>query len=425
MSMDTQLCRLREMLASVLATNTFYRRKLMNAGITRSSDVQTLRDYGRLPFTTKEELSADQVLHPPYGTNLTFPLERYTCVHRTSGTTGSPLRWLDTSESWRWWGKCWRSVYAAAGVTSADRLLPAFSFGPFIGFWSAYQGAQQLGALTIANGGFTSEQRIRAILSNDVTVLICTPTYALRLAEVAAQSGINLREESSVRVTLHAGEPGASLPATKQRIERCWGARAYDHAGATEVGAWGVMCEPQAGVHLNEDEFICEVLDPKTGTPSAAGELVITNLGRIGMPVIRYKTGDYVNLKSVPCACGRKSRVLEGGVIGRLDDVLIIRGLNVYPATIENIILKFSEIREFAVRVYSTETFDEIEIQVESTAPNPIATVNSVTEAIRDALGLRAVVKSVPLGTLPRYELKARRFIDQRKRVGAPAIQPM
>lgn len=415
MDTHTQLHRLREMLASVLETNLFYQRKLTSAGITHPNDVQTLNDYRRLPFTTKEELSADQVLHPPYGTNLTFPLERYTCLHRTSGTTGAPLRWLDTAESWDWWGKCWREIYHAAGVTSADRLMPAFSFGPFIGFWSAYHGAQQLGALTIANGGFTSEQRIRAILSNDVTVLICTPTYALRLAEVAAQEGINLSEESSVRMTIHAGEPGASLPATKQRIENAWGAKAYDHAGATEVGAWGVMCEPQAGVHLNENEFICEVLDTETGNPADAGELVITNLGRIGMPVIRYRTGDYVKLKSASCECGRESRVLDGGVTGRLDDALIIRGLNVYPATIENIILKFPEVQEFAVRAYSTETLDELEIQVESTNPDPTDTVAAITTTIRDILGLRAAVKSVPLGTLPRYELKSKRFTDQRK----------
>lgn len=415
MDTHTQFHRLREMLAPVLETNTFYQQKLTKAGITRPNDVQTLADYRQMPFTTKAELSVDQVSHPPYGTNLTFPLEKYTCLHRTSGTTGEPLRWLDTTESWDWWGKCWREIYDAAGVTSADRLMLAFSFGPFIGFWSAYRGAQQLGALTIANGGFTSEQRIRAILSNEVTVLICTPTYALRLAEVAVAEGVDLREESSVRVTIHAGEPGASLPATKQRIEDAWGARAYDHAGATEVGAWGVMCEPQAGVHLNENEFICEVLDPETGDPAGAGELVITNLGRIGMPVIRYRTGDYVKLRSAPCECGRKSRVLAGGVTGRLDDAIIIRGLNVYPATIENIILKFPEVREFTVRAYSTETFDELEIQVESTNPNPMDTVTAVTAAIRDVLGLRAVVKSVPLGTLPRYELKSKRFTDQRK----------
>jgi len=414
MDTKTQLYRLREMLASVLETNAFYRQKLIEAGITDSNDVQTLTDYQQLPFTTKEELSADQVSHPPYGTNLTFPLEQYTCLHRTSGTTGSPLRWLDTAESWDWWGKCWGEIYRGAGVTSADRLMIAFSFGPFIGFWSAYHGAQQLGALTIPNGGMTSEQRIRAILSNDITVLIATPTYALRLAEVAEQDGINLSEASSVRVTLHAGEPGASLPATKERIETRWGARAYDHAGATEVGAWGVMCEPQAGIHLNEDEFICEVLDTETGDPADEGELVITNLGRVGMPVIRYRTGDYVKRKSGRCECGRENLVLDGGVIGRIDNALIIRGLNVYPATLENIILKFPEIQEFAGRVYGTDTLDELEIQIESTNPNRADTAPAVAAAIRDELGLRAIVKTVPLGTLPRYELKSNRFTDER-----------
>ncbi len=414
MDTNAQLHRFREMLAPVLETNAFYRQKLTAAGITHPNDVQTLTDYQQLPFTTKEELSADQVSHPPYGTNLTFPLEQYTCLHRTSGTTGAPLRWLDTAESWDWWGKCWGEVYRGAGVTSADRLMIAFSFGPFIGFWSAYHGAQQLGALIIPNGGMTSEQRIRTILSNDITVLIATPTYALRLVEVAEQDGINLSEESSVRVTIHAGEPGASLPATKQRIETGWGARAYDHTGATEVGAWGFMCEQQAGIHLNEDEFICEVLDPETGTPANEGELVITNLGRVGMPVIRYRTGDYVKLKSGRYEGGRESRVLDGGVIGRLDDALIIRGLNVYPATLENIILKFSDVQEFAGRAYSTETLDELEIQIESTNPNPNTTATAVAAAIQDDLGLRVTVKTVPLGTLPRYELKSRRFRDER-----------
>lgn len=410
----TQLQRLREGLAPILETNTFYKKKLTEAGITHPSDIQTLSDYQQLPFTTKDELSTDQVTHPPYGTNLTFPLAEYTCIHQTSGTTGAPLRWLDTRESWDWWGKCWRDIYSAAGVTSEDKMLIAFSFGPFIGFWSAYHGAQQLGALSIANGGLTSEQRIRAILSNDVTVVICTPTYALRLAEVAEQEGVDLSKNSNVRVTIHAGEPGASLPATKQRIEDRWGARAYDHPGATEVGAWGVMCRPQAGVHLNEDEFICEVLDLNTGNPSDEGELVITNLGRIGMPVIRYRTGDYVKLKSEPCQCGSQHRILEGGVIGRIDNAIIIRGLNVYPATIENIILKFPDVSEFAVRTYRTATLDELEIQIESTNSNPTETATAVGSAIRDALGLRTIVKTVPIGTLPRFELKSKRFTDER-----------
>ena len=411
---DKQLYRLRDMLIPVWKSNDFYKKKLGDSGFSNPDDIQTISDYQNLPFTTKDELSADQVSHPPYGTNLTFPQQQYTCIHQTSGTTGSPIRWLDTRESWDWWGKCWRDIYIAAEVSSTDRLMIAFSFGPFIGFWSAYHGAQQLGAFTIANGGMTSDQRIRAILTNDVTVVICTPTYALRLAEVAKQDGVDLSTKSKVRVTIHAGEPGASLQSTKQRIEDSWGAKAYDHVGATEVGAWGVMCITQNGVHLNEDEFICEVIDPESGTHADEGELVITNLGRVGMPVIRYRTGDFVRLKTEQCSCGSEHRLLDGGVVGRLDNAIIVRGLNVYPATIENIILKVKDVSEFAVRAYSGDTFDELEIQIETTNPISDETVSEVTTAIRDELGLRTIVKTVPNGTLPRYELKSKRFTDER-----------
>ncbi|MCG9126094.1 phenylacetate--CoA ligase family protein [Candidatus Poribacteria bacterium] len=412
---DIQLNRLREMLIPVWKSNDFYKEKLRDTGFSNPEEIQTLSDYQNLPFTTKDELSTDQVAHPPYGTNLTFPQEKYTCIHQTSGTTGSPIRWLDTRESWDWWGKCWRDIYSAAEVTSADRLMIAFSFGPFIGFWSAYHGAQQLGAFTIANGGMTSDQRIRAILTNDVTVVISTPTYALRLAEVAKKEGVDLNTDSKVRVTIHAGEPGASLQSTKQRIENGWGAKAYDHIGATEVGAWGVMCKAQNGVHLNEDEFICEVIDPDSGKHADEGELVITNLGRVGMPVIRYRTGDFVKLKSEQCPCGSEHRILDGGVVGRLDNAIIIRGLNVYPATIENIILKVQDVSEFAVRAYSGDTFDELEIQIETFNPMSDETASDVIAAIQGELGLRTIVKTVSNGTLPRYELKSRRFTDDRK----------
>ncbi len=408
-----QLKKLQMMLSPVLKTNSFYQRNLGEAGVTQPEDVQTFEDYRRLPFTTKAELSADQAAYPPYGTNLTFPLERYIRIHQTSGTTGESLRWLDTEESWNWWARCWGAVYNAAGVTSGDRIFFAFSFGPFIGFWSAHEGARHIGALSIPGGGMTSLQRVKTICYNDVSVLICTPTYALRLAEVAQAEDLDIAA-SHVRITIHAGEPGASLPATKHRIQSAWGARCYDHIGATEVGAWGFECQAQAGVHLNEGEFICEVIDPATGKPSEEGELVITNLGRVGMPVIRYRTGDRVKLQTAPCECGRTFQCLEGGVIGRIDDVLIIRGVNVYPSAIENIIRRFPEVGEFAVDVYRQGVLDEMEIRLEARNIEPDQIASEVTKAIREALGLRAQVKPVPHGTLPRFELKAKRFKDHR-----------
>jgi phenylacetate-CoA ligase len=409
-----QLKKLQLILEPVLKSNAFYRRKLGQAGIRRPEDVASFDDYRKLPFTTKEDLSTDQISHPPYGTNLSFPRDRYIRIHQTSGTKGEPLRWLDTAESWQWWARCWATVYTAAGVTSRDRIFFAFSFGPFIGFWSAYEGAQLFGALSIPGGGMSSHQRAKAIVVNDISVLVCTPTYALHLAEVAAEAGINIAD-SNVRITIHAGEPGASLPGTKSRIETAWGARCYDHAGATEVGAWGFECQTQTGVHLNEGEFLCEVIDPSSGEAAEEGELVITNLGRAGMPVIRYRTGDRVKLDRTPCACGRAFRLLEGGVIGRIDDVLIVRGVNVFPSAIENIVRRFPEVGEFAVNVNRRHELDEMEIQLEVNGADPETVAGAVARDVRDGLGLRVDVKVVPYGTLPRFDLKARRFTDNRR----------
>ncbi|MCY3762882.1 MAG: phenylacetate--CoA ligase family protein [Gemmatimonadetes bacterium] len=409
-----QLARLREVLATVLEGNLFYRGKLGAAGLSDAAEVSTASDYARLPFTTKEELSLDQAGHPPYGTNLTFGRDRYTRLHLTSGTTGERLRWLDTAESWDWWGRCWGEVYAGAGVRSSDRIFFAFSFGPFIGFWSACEGARRLGALIIPGGGMSSQQRVRAIAANQATVLVCTPTYALHLAEVAGGLGVGL-SSGSVRTTIHAGEPGAGLPATRARIEAAWGARCFDHAGATEVGAWGFECGERSGMHLNEEEFIFEVLTPGGSEPATEGELVVTNLGRAGMPVIRYRTGDLVRLAGDgPCRCGRPGRRLQGGVIGRLDDALLIRGTNVYPSAIENVVRRFPQVTEFAVDVRRRSALDELEVRVELDAADPDRLESELAQALHGGLGLRAAVAAVPAGTLPRFELKARRVTDHR-----------
>ena len=411
---DAQLKRLRKLLSAVLADNAFYREKLHRAGIRRGEDIQTLADYRLLPFTTKAELSADQAAHPPYGSNLTFSLDRYIRLHQTSGTTGSPLCWLDTEESWNWFARCWAKVYRGAGVTANDNLFFAFSFGPFIGFWTALEAARSIGAMAISGGAMSSLQRLQAIRDHGATVLISTPTYALHLSEVARAEGIDIAD-SLIHTTIHAGEPGAGLPATKARIERAWGARCYDHAGATEVGAWGFECAHQKGMHVNEAEFICEVIAPDTGEPALEGELVLTNLGRVGMPVIRYRTGDRVKLNPEPCACGSVFSRLMGGVIGRIDAAAIIRGVNVYPSAIENIVRSFPEVTEFAVDIYRRHEMDDLEIRLELNGGPKEPVVDAIAKEVRHILGIRAGVQTVPHNTLPRFELKARRFNDHRK----------
>ncbi|MBX5490947.1 MAG: phenylacetate--CoA ligase family protein [Chloroflexi bacterium] len=410
-----QLARLRPLLDTLLAHNHFYGPRLRAAGLTSGADIRTLDDLRHLPFTHKHELVADQAAHPPYGSFHTYPPSAYTRLHQTSGTTGKPLRLADTPESWDWWLRCWGFVYRGAGVTTEDRVFCAFSFGPFIGFWAAFEGAQRLGAMVIAGGGQTSEQRLQMLLDNEVTVLVCTPTYALRLAEVAREQGID-PSATPVRLTIHAGEPGANIPSTKQRIERAWGARCIDHAGATEVGAHSFEAvEEPGGIYVNEAEFILEVLDPATGAPADEGELVLTNLGRVGCPVLRYRTGDRVRVARDHRGT-RAFRWLEGGILGRVDDMLTVRGVNVFPSAIENLVRRFGEVDEFAVEVYQERAMDELELQLEVARGEPQVICEAVAREVWVALGFRPRVRAVPVGSLPRFELKARRVRDRRPR---------
>ncbi len=399
------------MLAEVGARNPFYRRHLAAAG-TQPEAIRAAEDLERLPFLTKGELVEDQLANPPFGTTLTYPLERYVRLHQTSGTTGRPLRWLDTEEDWRWWGRCWAAVYAGAGVTAADRIFLAFSFGPFIGFWSAMEGARAVGALAIPGGGMDSVARLRALVDHGATVLCCTPTYALHLAQVAEREGFGIRE-GAVRATIHAGEPGASIPATQRRIEEAWGARCCDHYGMTELGAAGTPCPVRRdGVHVNEAEFIPEVIHPETGQglpPGQRGELVMTNLGRWGSPVIRYRTGDLVDPEAGPCPCGSPFLFLRGGVVGRADDMVIVRGVNVFPSAIEAIVRELPEVVEFQVEVTVRREMEELGIRIEVEGDGA-AVAAKVTELVRHRLGLRPLVEVGPPGSLPRFELKARRF---------------
>ena len=408
-----QINKLQVALEPILRDNPFYRAKLKAAGISSPRDVGSMEDYRRLPFTTKEEVSQDQARTPPYGTNLTFDRETYTHIHQTSGTTGEPLRWLDTDQSWDWFARCWAAVYRAAGVTDADRVFLAFSFGPYIGFWGGYVGARQVGAMAIPGGGLSTQQRVRAIAVNDVTVLVSTPSYAQHLAEVAHEMGIDIAA-SAVHTTIHAGEPGAGIPATRRRIESLWGACCYDHAGSTEVGAWGFECDRRCGLHVNEAERIFEVIDPQTGRQAREGELVMTSLGRFGMPVIRYRTGDRVRRADEPCECGRTFSRLEGGVVGRIDDAISVRGVNVFPSAIEDIVRRFDEVGEFVVDVFRRNKLDEMEIRLEITGEDVGDVVEHVTAEFRNALGLRVHLKPVPHGTLPRFDRRTQRFADHR-----------
>jgi phenylacetate-CoA ligase len=428
--------KLASMLREVRATNPFYRDKLR--GVAPDCDA-----VEALPFTTRAEIELNHTNAPPFGTNLTYPLSRYCRYHQTSGTGGAPLRWLDTAESWRWFQQCWQVIFDAAGVSveKGDRVIFPFSFGPFVGFWGAFEGATARGLLAIPAGGLSTTSRLKMMIGSGATVVCCTPTYALHMAEVAAEQGIDLAA-SPVRALIVAGEPGGNIPATRDRIESAWGARLFDHSGMTEMGAVTFECEPvRGGLHVIESEYIAEVIDPQTLQPlpgGRAGELVLTNLGRWGSPLIRYRTNDQVRLSRGRCACGRWYARLEGGILGRIDEMFIVRGNNVFPTAVEAVVRRFPEVAEFRVTVLEGGALTQVRVEVEprvtgANASSNAADVNAgavdhglplrVRQALQETLSFRADVTQVPPGTLPRFEMKAKRFIRQKVTVpgGPPA----
>ncbi len=395
------------LLAEILPRHRFYQERLDPA-----AKLSRLADIARWPLTTKADLLADQEKFPPYGRLLTYPLSEYTRLHQTSGTQGTPLRWLDTAQSWRRLLDIWAQIFGIAGVTRADRLLFAFSFGPFLGFWTAFEAAGRLGCFCVPAGGMTSPARLRMMLDNQATVVLCTPTYALHLAQVAREQGIDLRQ-ANVRKLIVAGEPGGSIPATRQRIEEAWNARVFDHHGMTEIGPMSVECaEAPGGLHVLEEDYIVEVIDPVSCLPVAPatiGELVVTNLGRWGSPLIRYRTGDLVRIDGQSCPCGRVLTRLTGGILGRTDDMIPIRGNNFYPSALENVLRRFPEVAEYRVEVDLRAPLTELRVEVEPTPEAASGLAERIAAAIRDDLLFRAEVTLAAPGALPRFEMKANR----------------
>ena len=403
---DYQLARLNQLLETILPENRFYQGQLKDLKL----PIPSLDDLSKLPFTFKDQLVDEN--HPGnYATNQTFGLEAYTRFHRTSGTRGKPLVILDTAEDWQWWIDTWQFVLDAAGIKPTDKALMAFSFGPFIGFWSAFDAAVARGTLCVPSGGLSTLSRLELIQSTEANVVFCTPSYALHMAEVASENQINVAN-LPVETIVVAGEPGGSIPEIRDRIESLWSAKVFDHSGATEVGPWGYP-DPQCnGLYVNESEFIPEFLSIETGEPAGEGELselVLTCLGRFGSPIIRYRTGDLVRPSwndDQDC----NFVLLQGGVLGRTDDMMIIRGVNIFPSSIERILRGFPEIIEYRLVAFKNAQMDELKIEVEDRLEQP----ERITKELQVRLGLRVETVCVPIGSLPRFDLKGQRFVDQR-----------
>lgn len=412
---ELKLDRIRALVREILPHNRFYAAKL--GGLPPPGGLAEVADW---PLTCKEELVAAAAATGLPG-NLTWPPERYVRYHRTSGTHGRPLPVMDTAADWAWWMECWGAILDRGAVGAGDRVLVASSFGPYVGFWSGFEAAVCRGALAIPSGGMSTLARLDLLRTTRATVLVATPSYALHMAEAAAGAKIDLAA-FAVRLVIVAGEPGGSIPAVRDRIQAAWGAAVLDHAGASEVGPWGVGVPGGAGLHVIEPWFHPEFLPVDArGAGHEEGplaELVLTTLGRAGAPAIRYRTGDLVRPRwpgPADVAAGACPWVwLEGGILGRADDMIVVRGVNVFPAAVDRIVRSFPEIVEHRLTVATRESLDELGLEIEDRLADP----QRVADELRLRLGLRVDVVAVPVGSLPRSEGKARRFVDRRRRGG-------
>jgi phenylacetate-CoA ligase len=402
-------------------------KRLRDAGVTADS-IASLEDLRRIPFLTRDEWMAGQMEQPPYGPILAAPVDKAVRYHMTSGTTGkTPIRVLDSMKDWEWIAEMWCYGLWGFGVRPADTVFVAFGYSTFIGFWGLHYACEKLGALTLPGGAMTTDQRVKQIVDMRATVVASTPTYALRMAQEARSLGIDLAK-SSVRRIILSGEPAGSIPATKKLIQEQWGAKAGDTAGMTELGTIMIFeCEEQpGGTHIIEDHYIEEVVDPETDRPVPYGEMgerVVTSFGRGFIPVLRYRTRDFVvRVPGSSCSCGRTFDLYDGGIRGRVDDMRLVRGTNVYPRAVEAIVREHPEIDEFQIHLYTVEGIrDEIEIRCE--IPDADADADAVCSALERELaeaheGLRFPVTRTEVGTLPRFELKAKRVLDERIVIG-------
>ncbi len=395
--------RLQQLLERVLASDNFNSQKLRAAGIDKATV-----PLERLPFTVKDELLADRLAHPPFGSALLEPWENYTRFCQTSGTSsGQPMAWADTAQSWEAMLNCWRQFYVAAGLKQGeDRIFFAFAFGPFLGFWTAFEAAATH-YLAIPGGGLSSAARLQTMARYGATTLCCTPTYALRLGEmIGSESGVSLTD-LRIRKLIVAGEPGGNVPVIRQQLEKLWQARVFDHHGMTEVGPVSFESVEHPGfLQIIEEAYLAEVIDPKTCQEVADGEhgeLVLTTLNRLACPLLRYRTGDWVKKGYLN---GRLS--LEGGVLGRVDEMVVIRGVNVYPSAVENVIRQFDGVAEFQIEQKKIDAMDEIEVQIELQPGATPVLLKQIETKLRDTFAMRIPVQGVK--DLPRYEFKSKRW---------------
>ncbi|WP_419661784.1 PaaK: putative phenylacetate-CoA ligase (Aerobic) [Desulfosarcina variabilis str. Montpellier] len=402
----------------------FHRRLYDQAGIT-PEDIRSMDDVRRVPTVEKEMMRDVQRKDPfPYGDALCVPLRDVTAFRQTSGTTGQAIYQADSWQDWEWWAECWSVILWAQGYRPTDRVFLPFGYNVFVAFWAAHYAAEKLGCEVIPGGVLDTKARILKIQELKATAIMGTPTYILGMADTAQNKmGIDPKELGIQRITC-AGEPGASIPGTKRRMENAWGAKVFDHAGATEIGAWSYECRAQSGgIHANEAMFLVEIEDVETGeiieTPGRPGKMIITALDRMAQPCIRFDSKDIIEWAPDPCPCGSTFRLIRGGVQGRADDITKVKGVLLSPAAIEEVVRSIDGLGdEYEVVVDKLGDIDRIKLKVE-TVPGCEDRVKALEAQLKDQLRLKTNlgyrIEFYDYGRLPRYEVKARRFKDLRK----------
>ena len=419
--LEHQLRQLRERLSYVSERSPFYRRKLDAAGI-RAGNVRTLDDVRRIPFTEKEELRLSQAAHPPWGDFACIGPREAVRVFQTTGTTGRPVRvmlsrtdWFDT------YYRQFSHFRCGYGLTEDDVLFVPFNYGLYVAWWGFQSAMEKAGLMVIPGGGLSSKDRLRAMLDWGATAICGTPSYLLYLAETARKNGIDL-PSSSIRKVVAAGEPGASIPATKKAIQTQWGAECFDDIGSTEISNFGFECLAHEGTHVIEGMFLAEVVNPETLEPlpdGQVGELILTNLCCESVPLIRYRTRDLVRFNRAPCACGRTSLRLEGGVLGRSDDMFHFAGVNVFPAQVQDLLHQVDEFsQEYQLIVPSQGSGRRLSIRVEPAreglgGSQIEAARERLVEMVKYRITVTPEVQVCEIGSLPRVEGKAKRVIRE------------
>jgi phenylacetate-CoA ligase len=412
-----QLERLQATLNRVYKSVTCYRNKFNEQGIV-PEDVQSLADLAKLPFTTKEDLR----LNYPYGM-FAVPLREVVRIHSSSGTTGKPTVVGYTKQDIRVWSNLVGRFMTAAGVTPDDVVQIAFGYGMFTGAFGLHYGSEALGASVIPMGAGNSEKQIMIMQDYKTTVLVGTPTYAITLADKMEQMGIDSKS-LSLKIGLFGGEPWSE--AMRREIERRLSISATDNYGLSEIIGPGVAgeCQHKCGMHIFEDAFIPEIIDPetcKTLPPGSVGELVLTTLTKEAFPMVRYRTRDITSLDYSKCSCGR-TQVRMKKTMGRSDDMLIIKGVNVFPSQIEEVLVAIEGCEpHYQLMVDRIGAMDVLEVRIEVTEniffdemKRQKAFLELIEKRIESMLGVGVIVKLVEPNSIPRQEGKASRVIDKR-----------